>query len=167
MRSRTDQTLIRQYLQGDTEALGELYDRYADKLYGLMYNILQNHESTQECLQRFFFNLMRRAQTVLSANNIKHYLLTSARNTVFSYLREEKIRKHSDLSPVLADPTKQSDSIFLEEALSSLPREQREVVYLKITEGLSFREIGQTLGIPHKTAASRYEYGIKKLKRTW
>ena len=48
-------------------------------------------------------------------------------------------------------------------ALRTLPREQREIVALKIWGGQTFREIGVTLDIPQNTAASRYRYALKAL----
>ena len=48
-------------------------------------------------------------------------------------------------------------------ALRTLPREQREIVVLKIWGGQTFREIGVTLDIPQNTAASRYRYALKAL----
>ena len=48
-------------------------------------------------------------------------------------------------------------------ALRTLPREQREIVVLKIWGGQTFREIGVALDIPQNTAASRYRYALKAL----
>jgi RNA polymerase sigma-70 factor (ECF subfamily) len=48
-------------------------------------------------------------------------------------------------------------------ALRKLPREQREIVVLKIWGGQTFREIAVALGIPQNTAASRYRYALKAL----
>jgi RNA polymerase sigma-70 factor (ECF subfamily) len=49
-------------------------------------------------------------------------------------------------------------------ALGKLPDEQREVLVLKIWGALSFPQIGEALGIPANTAASRYRYGLGKLR---
>ena len=50
------------------------------------------------------------------------------------------------------------------QALAELPADQRAVVHLKLWAGLTFDEIAGTLGIPPNTAASRYRYGIDKLR---
>ena len=49
-------------------------------------------------------------------------------------------------------------------ALGELPEEQRAVVHLKLWEGLTFEEIAAALDISPNTAASRYRYGIDKLR---
>jgi RNA polymerase sigma-70 factor (ECF subfamily) len=45
-----------------------------------------------------------------------------------------------------------------------LPAEQKEVLFLKIIDGLTFKEIGSACGISTNTAASRYRYGIGRLR---
>ncbi len=50
-------------------------------------------------------------------------------------------------------------------AMERLPREQREVLVMKIWNDLTFAEIGETLGISQNTAASRYRYALGSLKK--
>ena len=52
----------------------------------------------------------------------------------------------------------------LESALRRLPEEQRSVLVLKVWGGLSFVQIAEALGILANTAASRYRYGLAKLR---
>lgn len=54
----------------------------------------------------------------------------------------------------------------LEAALRALPSEQREVLVLKIWGGLTFEQIGETLGISPNTASSRYRYALHQLRNT-
>jgi RNA polymerase sigma-70 factor (ECF subfamily) len=55
-------------------------------------------------------------------------------------------------------------SARLEQALASLPPEQREVIALKVDGGLKFHEIAAVLGTSPNTAASRYRYALEKLR---
>ena len=54
---------------------------------------------------------------------------------------------------------------MIQMAMAELPPEQREVITLKIWGELTFAEIGQTLGIPANTAASRFRYGLSELRK--
>ena len=54
---------------------------------------------------------------------------------------------------------------LLGSAVDRLPREQREVLVMKIWNDLTFAEIGQTLNISQNTAASRYRYALTALKK--
>ena len=55
--------------------------------------------------------------------------------------------------------------VEIEAALRGLPAEQREVLVLKIWQELTFEQIGETLGIPPNTAASRYRYALIALRK--
>jgi RNA polymerase sigma-70 factor, ECF subfamily len=50
-------------------------------------------------------------------------------------------------------------------ALERLPKDQREVLVMKIWNDLTFAEIGQALGVSQNTAASRYRYGLASLRK--
>jgi RNA polymerase sigma-70 factor (ECF subfamily) len=50
--------------------------------------------------------------------------------------------------------------------MDGLPRDQREVLVMKIWNELTFAEIGSALGISQNTAASRYRYALAGLKKT-
>ena len=64
----------------------------------------------------------------------------------------------------MADPDEQEFRRALAEALGELPPDQRAVVHLKLWEGLTFEQIADALEIPMNTAASRYRYGLDKLR---
>jgi RNA polymerase sigma-70 factor (ECF subfamily) len=55
--------------------------------------------------------------------------------------------------------------LILDGALAALPAEQREVMYLKVFEGMTFQEIGERCGTSVNTAASRYRYAAAALRR--
>jgi len=63
-----------------------------------------------------------------------------------------------------ADPDEQAFRDAFASALGQLPDEQRAVVHLKLWEGLTFEQIAAALDIPPNTAASRYRYGLDKLR---
>jgi len=62
------------------------------------------------------------------------------------------------------DPDEQSFRAALAKALGELPPDQRVVVHLKLWEELTFEQIATVLEIPPNTAASRYRYGLDKLR---
>ena len=62
------------------------------------------------------------------------------------------------------DPDEQAFREALAKALAELPSEQRAVVHLKLWERWTFEQIAAALEIPPNTAASRYRYGLDKLR---
>jgi RNA polymerase sigma-70 factor (ECF subfamily) len=72
-----------------------------------------------------------------------------------------------ELAPVFAPASEPDESGFREAlaaALGEIPSDQRAVIHLKLWEGLTFEHIAELLGIPLNTAASRYRYGLDKLR---
>ena len=62
------------------------------------------------------------------------------------------------------DPDEAAFRQALDSALGELPDEQRIVVHLKLWEGHTFDAIARLLNLPPNTAASRYRYGVDKLR---
>jgi RNA polymerase sigma factor (sigma-70 family) len=60
-----------------------------------------------------------------------------------------------------------STAIALQSALRRLPDEQREIVVLRVWGQLTFEEAAAIIGVSPNTAASRYRYGLAKLKEIW
>ena len=70
-------------------------------------------------------------------------------------------------APLFAPASEPDERAFREAlaaALGEIPSDQRAVVHLKLWEGLTFDQIADLLGIPLNTAASRYRYGLDKLR---
>jgi len=63
-------------------------------------------------------------------------------------------------SPVGMEQT----AVELQSALRGLPEQQREVILLHVWGQMSFEEVANALEIPPNTAASRYRYGLSKLR---
>jgi RNA polymerase sigma-70 factor (ECF subfamily) len=69
------------------------------------------------------------------------------------------------IAPAVFDRPDERMVHLVSRALSRLPDDQREVVILKIYQGLSFSEIAAICGSSVNTAASRYRYALAKLRR--
>ena len=65
----------------------------------------------------------------------------------------------------VAGGSARGDAQAIERAMAWLPAAQREVVYLKVWQDMTFAEIAELLGLSPNTAASMYRYGLAKLKR--
>ena len=97
------------------------------------------------------------------------YLRRAVRNECYSVMRTRRrdIVVAVDaplLERVQAADDRPDEKLALEQALGQLPAEQREVVHLKVWEGLTFQEIADLTGESLNTAASRYRYAMEKLR---
>jgi RNA polymerase sigma-70 factor (ECF subfamily) len=125
-------------------------------------------------LQEIFVKLARNPELLDGLRDERAFLLRLAHNAAIDLIRRRGTRERTKdnfaaeiISPFAAaqDPDEQTFRNELAGALASLPAEQRAVVHLKLWEGLTFEEIAVALEIPLNTAASRYRYGVDKLRQ--
>ena len=105
--------------------------------------------------------------------DLRPYLLRIAHCAVIDRARSDGARRRSaakfaEENPSWFAPAVDADTECFREALtaalSELPQDQRAVIHLKLWEGRTFEEIAALLEIPLNTAASRYRYGLAKLR---
>jgi len=153
--------------------LAECYDAHAQALFGYLLDLTGNEAETQDVLQEVFHRLAARPQLLGGVRNPRRFLLRMAHNLALDQVRRRHTREHtatvlaletSDRFVPAADPDTTAFRRALAAALDSLPVEQRAAVHLKLWEELTFEAIAELLGIPLNTAASRYRYGLDKLR---
>ena len=149
--------------------LGRLYDEHAPALYRLLLAILGSAEDAQDTLGEVFLKVARR--DLRRIRNPRAYLLASARHQAVSMLRRRGREiladpgDHRFFDAASLDPRRALTANRAEAALRELPPEQREVVVLKVYEGLAFAEIAAITRARPNTVASRYRYAMEKLRR--
>jgi RNA polymerase sigma-70 factor (ECF subfamily) len=153
--------------------LERLYDEHAQALFAFLLHFTRDEESTRDLLQEIFVRLARKPELIRGARDERAFLIRLAHNAAIDHLRRCGTRqKHEDhfgleaasLFAPANDPDESAFRAALESALNELPTEQRLVLHLKLWEGLTFEQIAEALDIPANTAASRYRYGLDKLR---
>lgn len=155
------------------EILDQLYDQYAHSLFRYALALTSCEDDAEDAVQEVFARLARERKRLKSVESIKAYLYTSVRNAAYSILRSRRRRNdleqaeiHEDqLNCPVTEDESVIESIVLREAFLQIPLEQREVLVLKVFDGMTFAEIAKTIGTSINTAASRYRYGIDGLRR--
>jgi RNA polymerase sigma-70 factor, ECF subfamily len=153
--------------------LERLYDDHAQALFGFLLNVTRNEADTRDLLQELFIKITRQPELLQNVRNERAFLLTLSHHAAINLMRRrgtrEKNYEHlgaesgSAFAPS-SSPDEQAFRKALARALNDLPVDQRAVVHLKLWEGLTFEAIAETLKIPLNTAASRYRYGLDKLR---
>lgn len=155
---------LSQWLEASFEQLGAT-------TLGYLKTMLRDEHSAEDVLQNVFMRLWKYKQKHHTIENLHALVFTIARREA---LRELQSRKFRHLQLVTAEKRvfeisdknciNPAEALSLEEAVMSLPEQQREVLYLKIYGQLTFQEIGHTLEISTNTAASRYRYALEKIR---
>jgi RNA polymerase sigma-70 factor (ECF subfamily) len=153
------------------DELEAVYDAHASGLFHYLATITKTEADARDLLQELFIRLARGASG--RAQNQKAFLYRTAHNLAIDWLRRRRARldsedrlqkEHAPSDQSAGDPDTALLAKSFEEAMKTLPDEQRTVAQLKIWDGLTFEEIAETQGIPLNTAASRYRYAIEKLR---
>lgn len=156
-------------IEGRPESIDELFEIYADKLFGYALYITRKPEDAEEVLQNSFLRLVRNTETLKKVDNLKAYFYKSIKNEALNFKRKHNGGNSLEdlIFEIPSQPEEREECIMLKESIGSLPEEQREIVILKVYEGMNFREIASLLEISANTAASRYRYAIEKLKNSF
>jgi RNA polymerase sigma-70 factor, ECF subfamily len=150
-----------------------LYDEHAPSLFAFLLNFTRDENDARDLLQELFIKIAREPTLLKNVENERAYLIRLAHNSAIDLIRRRDTRERTkenfaaekfSLFAASSDPDVSVFRHELAEALGQLPEDQRAVVHLKLWEGLTFDEIAGTLEISLNTAASRYRYGLDKLR---
>jgi RNA polymerase sigma-70 factor (ECF subfamily) len=164
MQDRVSDPLLAGLAEGRDDAFAALYDRYAPSLFRVAWTLLRSRQDAEDAVQDVFLGLVRSRVALGRVENLRAYLFGALRHAVTRLVARKPTGpprslpdgEKGSLDPELSD--------WLERALAALPREQREVVTLKIDGGLTFEEVAAVVGVSPATAASRYRYALDKLR---
>jgi RNA polymerase sigma-70 factor (ECF subfamily) len=153
--------------------LEELYERHGESLYRYLVFRLGSAEDAEDVLQEAFCRFARYGLRWNFVRDPQAFVFRVARNEVNRFLKRKLGRRAGEamimtgaaggFTAAFIAPEDQSLAALLRSA-DDIPAEQREAVFLKIFDGMTFKEIGSVCGVSSNTAASRYRYGIEKLR---
>jgi RNA polymerase sigma-70 factor (ECF subfamily) len=152
------------------DTIAALYAAHGPRLYRYAVLLLADRTAAEDAVQDVFVQLARAFRDRSMSDVTFAYLATTLRNTCYSMLRRRRggpFRPAGQvglIEPATGDASEE-ERLLIEQVLRRLPAEQREVVYLKVFEGMTFQEIADRCGIGINTAGSRYRYGIEALRR--
>ena len=157
---------------GEEQAFGLLYDRSAGRLYRAALALLGRPDDAEDAVQETFLGALRSRRSLAVVENLDAYLFTALRRAAGRIAEARRRRAAMPLDTAAAVPVPRAAGALagiegddrMRRALEALPPEQRQAVRLKIEADLTFQEMGAALGIPADTAASRYRYGLERLR---
>ena len=158
-------------LAGDPAALELIWNHHADALLTVLRGILFSRHDAEDALQEVFLRIARKYRAVAAARNLKGYLLRMARNAAIDQIHRLRRIQARDraaqadwLVPETPRPGDPEQGARLAGFLQEVPEEQRTILLLKVYQDLTFQEIAHQLDISANTAASRFRYGLAKLR---
>ena len=167
-RRELDRLLLRTG-DGDREAFAQLYARTREAVYALALSVLRDACEAQDAAQDVYVRVWESAPGYRSQGSPMAWLLTITRNLALTRLRgrERQVNlgeEEWNAIPAQAPGVDPEDRQLLQEGLSRLGAEERQIILLHAVTGLKHREIAALLEQPLSTVLSKYHRGLKKLK---
>lgn len=147
-----------------------MWDRYAKDLLTFLQALLCSRHDAEDVLQTVFVRIVRKRHRLAKARCLDAYVYQIARNEAYSCINKRKRDKNTQKLPEtwlnVTESNRETSELAeqLQAALAQLPQQQREVIVMKIYRQKTFLEISGLLGLSRNTIASRYRYGIEKLR---
>jgi RNA polymerase sigma-70 factor (ECF subfamily) len=125
-------------------------------------SFIPSFASAEDILHQVFARLLR-GDIEITGSPVP-YLYRAVRNASLNHIRNREREVELDEGWFDSPSGMEQLGLELQSALQELPEEQREIVLLHVWGQMSFDEAAAALGISANTAASRYRYGLSKLR---
>ena len=168
----------KRFLNDDEDAFEDLYHEYANQLYSYGMKIVQDEDLVKDCIQEAFIHLIDNKKRIILTPRIHLYLFKSLRNKLYEELRTGKMKAahnkeayaespafEMSLETTIIESEKfQEKKKILNKALEQLTEKQREVLFLRYTEGMEYSEIANILDIDIASVRTLVYRSLKALK---
>lgn len=152
-RTREDD-LVNRARQGDGDAFSELYERLADRIYRYVYFRVSDDETAEDLTSRVFLKAWEHLPNYKrSSSPFVAWLYTIAHNMIIDHYRTDRPTGHLDeiASLPASDPSpaevyeRRADAEALRRALEQLTPAQREVITMKLLDGMETADVARRL----------------------
>lgn len=174
--------LVARYSEGDNKVFDELLARYQSKLFNYIFFIVRSQELAEDIFQETFVKAITTIQQgrYTPSGKFGSWLTRIAHNMIVDSYRQERNENTISNDEVEVDLFNDADlcddnietQMVNEQTLTdvrrlmdALPSNQREVVYMRYYQDLSFKEIAEITGVSINTALGRMRYAIMGMRR--
>lgn len=181
---RDELILIEALQQGSQKAFEQIYALYADLVVKTIEGIIHSPDDSQELSNDIFVNFWHNRDGIDRIKAIKRYLLKSARYAAFNFLKSKptvEVNETIRFDDYLKDPSHFNEmiddnhseksfyanelAIAIQSVVERMPNQRRVVFEKSRYEGLSNKEIAETMDLSIKTIEAHITLALKELKR--
>jgi RNA polymerase sigma-70 factor (ECF subfamily) len=164
--------LLARLRQGDEEAYATIFREQYPGLVVTATRLLNERALAEEIVQDVMLELWRRRESLIFTGPVRAYLQQATRNRSLNRLRQAKTAKRGEVYVRIptASPMADAKAVSAElqaaatRAIASLSEPQREVFEMNRTQGLTYNEIAELLGISVKSVEARMGRALKQLR---
>jgi RNA polymerase sigma factor (sigma-70 family) len=173
--SESDIELWNSFVQGNQEALGNLFKRYYPLLYQYGYKICPDNIVLEDSIQELFVELWQK-RSDQKIQFVKAYLLQALKYKLYKSFRdrktltgvEEDANEYFELSHESFLINKEIDEEKIKKvvnAINQLPVRQKEIIYLRIYKGMSYEEISEIMQINYQVVRNLLCQALKTFRK--
>ena len=180
----TDEQLALSYVNGNNRAFDLLLSRNQSKLFSYILFVVRDRDVADDIFQETFVKVVTRMQQgkYTTSGKFSAWIMRIAHNVIMDWYREQRSDKiveaprENDLSNLgrkddLLDGSIESQFVNMQvmadvkKMMNNLPAPQREVVFMRFYQEMSFKEIAEATNVSINTALGRMRYAILNLRR--
>ena len=183
LKSMSDEQLALAYIYGNNRAFDELLSRSQDKIFSYIMYVVKDEDLANDLFQETFLKIITKMQNGRSTDSGKFiwWATRIAHNVIIDHFRAVKSNKiteqgkDNDLSKLsnnsLLDINRESELANeqvmkdVKRLMDSLPETQREVVFMRYYQDLSFKEIAEQTKVSINTSLGRMRYALINLRK--
>ena len=183
LKTMSDEELALAYIDGNNRAFDELLTRNQEKIFTYIMYVVTDEDLANDLFQETFLKVITKLQNHQYADSGKFlwWLTRIAHNVIIDYYRAQKSDKvvdaprENDLSNLRSDnvmdgnrENELSNAQVLKDVkrlMDALPEAQRDVVYMRFYQELSFKEIAKLTNVSINTSLGRMRYALINLRR--
>ena len=179
----SDEQLALLYVQGNNRAFDELLSRTQSKLFTYIMFVVRDHDVADDIFQETFVKAITKLQQgqYTDSGKFQFWISRIAHNCIMDWYRQQQsnhiteVNEDNNLqnlkSASVMDICKETEMvneqvlIDIKRMVDQLPAAQREVVYMRYYQQLSFKEIADLTGVSINTSLGRMRYALINLRR--
>jgi len=161
---KSDSALVNGALAGDADSFTQLCRRYYPAMVAIAHSIIGDRHLAEDAAQQAFADAVRKLPQLRKKEKFAAWLTVICRNAAFDLARKTDVaRASNDLSSVAAEPHTDDMVQAIKDAVTGLSVSEREIIFLRFYDGMSYGEISAVLGISNQAINGRLRRAKKKI----
>jgi RNA polymerase sigma-70 factor (ECF subfamily) len=173
--------LVRNYVEGDENALTILINRHQSKIFGFIYSKISDRDISNDIFQDTFIKVIKtlKSSAYNEEGKFLPWVMRIAHNLIIDHFRKNKkmpmYRETEEFSifSIMSDDSltienkiiKEQVEMDLKKLIEELPADQKEVLVMRMYQDMSFKEISEITGVSINTALGRMRYALMNMRK--